>query len=381
MPIDLTTEFPLEETLVYLNHAAVSPWPQRTADAIYRFTQQNLKRGATDYLAWIKIENGLRRQLRQLINAKSSDEIALLKNTSEALSIVAYGLEWQTGDNVVSSDQEFPSNRIVWQSLEAQGVEFRQANLASANSPEAALIAQCDANTRLLTISSVQYASGLKIDLKTLGAFCHENNILFCVDAIQSLGAQPFDVQDIQADFVMADGHKWMLGPEGLALFYCRKAHLETLQLKQYGWHMVEALGDYNRQQWQAAKSARRFECGSPNMLAIHALHASLSLLLEVGLKEVELMLAERVNHLIKKIKQHPQLELLSPETHHQRAGIVTFKHKTIVPEALYQTLMDNSVICAARGGGVRFSPHFYTPLEKIDEAFTRINGVIKGLE
>ena len=188
-------------------------------------------------------------------------------------------------------------------------------------------------------------------------------------------------MQDIQADFVMADGHKWMLGPEGLALFYCRKAHLETLQLKQYGWHMVEALGDYNRQQWQAAKSARRFECGSPNMLAIHALHASLSLLLEVGLKEVELMLAERVNHLIKKIKQHPQLELLSPETHHQRAGIVTFKHKTIVPEALYQTLMDNSVICAARGGGVRFSPHFYTPLEKIDEAFTRINGVIKGLE
>ena len=378
MSYDLTAEFPLEEQLVYLNHAAVAPWPQRTARAVHQFTEQNLTRGASDYLEWIKVESQLRHQLQQLINAKSYNEIALLKNTSEALSIVAYGLEWQAGDNVVSSNQEFPSNRIVWESLKEQGVELRQADLNTHCSPEAALVAQCDKNTRLLTISSVQYASGLKVNLEILGKFCRENNILFCVDAIQSLGAQSFDVQAIQADFVMADGHKWMLGPEGLALFYCRKEHLNTLQLRQFGWHMVEAVGDYNRQEWQPAKSARRFECGSPNMLAIHALHASLSLLLEIGLDNIENMLAKRIDYLIEKINQHPQLELLSPSLQARHAGIVTFKHNQIGADVLYQTLMKDNVICAARGGGLRFSPHCYTPLEKIDEAFIRLDYAIQ---
>ncbi len=380
MPHDIAIEFPLEDNLVYLNHAAVAPWPQRTADAIQNFTQQNLTRGATDYLKWLKVENRLRIQLRQLINAKSSDEIALLKNTSEALSIVAYGLEWKHGDNIVSSDQEFPSNRIVWQSLQNQGVDFLMADLNSQSSPEEALMALCNEHTKLLTISSVQYASGLKLNLKKLGQFCREKHILFCVDAIQSIGAQSFDVQEIQADFVMADGHKWMMGPEGLALFYCRKELINTLKLNQFGWHMVEAVGDYNRNEWQPVTTARRFECGSPNMLAIHALHASLSLLLECEIPTVEILIEERISYLIDKVKQHPQLILLSTEKREQRAGIVTFKHTELDSETLYKALMDISVICAARGGGIRFSPHFYTPLERIDEAFNRLNVCIEAL-
>src|SRR5690606_28411898 len=116
---------------------------------------------------------------------------------------------------------------------------------------------------------------GLRLDLDRLGAACREAGILFCVDAIQSIGAGPFDVQAIQADFVMADGHKWMLGPEGLALFYCRRERLETLRLHQYGWHMVAAVGDFERQDWAPSPTATRFECGSPNLLCAHALHAS----------------------------------------------------------------------------------------------------------
>ncbi len=378
--LDLTKEFPLQEQLVYLNHAAVAPWPKRACDAINDFTKQNLTRGATDYPNWIKTENRLRIQLRQLINAKSSDEIALVKNTSEALSLVAYGLEWKNGDNIVSSNQEFPSNRIVWESLAEQGVEFRQADLASSESPEEALMALCNENTRLLTISSVQYASGLKIDLHKLGNFCRNNNILFCVDAIQSLGAQQFDVQAIQADFVMADGHKWMLGPEGLGLFYCRKEHLESLKLSQYGWHMIEAMGDYNRTDWSPAKTARRFECGSPNMLAIHALYGSLSLLLELGMKRVEEMLNQRVDYLLQLIYQHPELEVISATDQFRRAGIVTFRHNTIESAALHAALMQVNVICAARGGGVRFSPHFYTPTNKLDEAMTQLQQCINKL-
>ncbi|MGZ8928743.1 MAG: aminotransferase class V-fold PLP-dependent enzyme, partial [Methylobacter sp.] len=205
-------EFPLADKLIYLNHAAVGVWPKRTCTAVKRFAEENMRYGARNYPAWLHKEMELRRQFQALINAPSPDDIALVKNTSEALSFVAYGLDWRAGDNVVSSNEEFPSNRLPWQSLADRGVEFRQADLAAAGSPEDALFALVDRRTRLLTISSIQFASGLRLDLDKIGAFCKQRNILFCVDAIQSLGAVQFDVQACGADFVMADGHKWMLG-------------------------------------------------------------------------------------------------------------------------------------------------------------------------
>ncbi|MGR8942282.1 MAG: aminotransferase class V-fold PLP-dependent enzyme, partial [Gammaproteobacteria bacterium] len=212
-------EFPLAEDLIYFNHAAVAPWPARTRRAVAEFAEQNCRYGAAFYPDWLKKEGLLREQLQALINAPSADDIALVKNTSEALSFVAYGLEWRAGDNIVSSNEEFPSNRLPWESLAAQGVELRQADLYSAASPEEALFAAVDRNTRLLTISSIQFATGLRLDIERIGAFCKQRGILFCVDAIQSIGAVRFDVQACQADFVMADGHKWMFGPEGLGVF------------------------------------------------------------------------------------------------------------------------------------------------------------------
>jgi len=151
--------------------------------------------------------------LAALIGAPSPADIALVKNTSEGLSIVAYGIDWRPGDNVLGIAQEFPSNRMVWESLSDQGVAYRRLDLYASSRPEADLMALCDERTRLLALSSVQYARGLKLDLERLGDFCRERDILFCVDAIQSLGVVPFDLQRIRADFVVADGHKWLLGP------------------------------------------------------------------------------------------------------------------------------------------------------------------------
>ena len=217
-------EFPLRDDVHYLNHAAVSPWPRRTADAVCRFARENAEQGSLEYATWLRVESDLREQLRRLLNASSADDIALLKNTSEALSVVAHGVDWRDGDNVVISDQEFPSNRIVWESLAGHGVRVREVDLAAGPDPEQALIGACDQRTRLLAISSVQYGTGLRTDLERLGQRCREREILFCVDAIQSLGTLPMDVKRNHADFVMADGHKWMLGPEGLAVFYCATA-------------------------------------------------------------------------------------------------------------------------------------------------------------
>lgn len=364
----LKKEFPLQEDLIYLNHAAVSPWPKRTSDAVKAFAEENTYYGAQNYPKWLGVEKKLRRQLKTLVNAPSTDDIALLKNTSEALSVVASGLNWAKGDNIVSSNEEFPSNRLPWLAQAKHGVEFKEIDLYEAETPEASLIQACDEKTRLLTISSVEYGTGKRIDLEKLGQFCSENNILFCVDAIQSLGALPFDVQKINADFVMADAHKWLLGPEGIALFYCKQEVRDLLELHQFGWHMVKNVGNYAEKDWQIADSAQRFECGSPNMLGIHALSASLSLIEEVGIDVISNNIINNISYIIDNIKNIGCLSFISPMEKPQYAGIVTFDIKGKNMTDIYTKLMKNKVICANRAGGIRFSPHFYTSREKIDK-------------
>ena len=364
-------EFPLTDELIYLNHAAVAPWPKRTKDEVIRFAEQNARFGSHYYLDWLKKETELRRQLQILINAPSADDVALVKNTSEALSFVAYGLPWQAGDNIVSSNEEFPSNRLPWQSLADKGVEFREADLDKASSPEEALFALVDDHTRLLTISSIQFASGRRMALDRIGEFCRRRGILFCIDAIQSLGAVQFDVQAYKADFVMADGHKWMLGPEGLGVFYTTPEARDRLKLTQYGWHMMKDTHNYENKPWEIHQTARRFECGSPNMLGIHALSASLSLLLEIGMETIESSVIERGDYLKAAIERNASLMLVSERHGTLKSGIVIFKHRSVPNEKLYKHLQQSGVVCALRGGGIRFSPHFYNSFQEIDDALT----------
>ncbi|WP_150806435.1 aminotransferase class V-fold PLP-dependent enzyme [Pseudomonas fluorescens] len=360
-------EFVQAPGLRYLNHAAVAPWPNRASEAVARFAQENVLLGARDYSDWMALEQRLRERLMRLLNAPSTDDVALVKNTSEALSFVAFGLEWQSGDQIVISDEEFPSNRIVWEALAPQGVEVLQVSLKG-DDPEGALLSACGPRTRLMSVSAVQFASGLRLDLQRLGAGCKEQNVLFCIDAIQQLGAQPFDVRAYQCDFAMADGHKWLLGPEGLGVFYCRAELREQLKLHEFGWHMLEHMGDYNRTEWEPAKSARRFECGSPNMLGAMALEASLSLLEEVGMEKVAALIAERVQWLQDGLNAIPGVQLHSPLNPARRGGIFSFSIDGIDNQQVYEHLKQQQVVCIQRGPGIRFSPHFYTEKRVIDE-------------
>lgn len=371
-PEILLAEFPQPADLVYLNHAAVSPWPARSAEAVKQFVDENVSMGATHYKKWLNTERTLRQQIKDLVNAPSVDDIALLKNTSEALSVVACGIDWQAGDNVVSSNEEFPSNRVPWQAQQANGVDFRPVDISN-NEPEQALIEACDGQTRVLTISSVQYSSGIRLDLAVLGEFCRKNNILFCVDAIQSIGAHKIDVQEIHADFVMADAHKWMLGPEGIALFYCKAERREQLALHQFGWHMLENAGDFDATSMQPTSTAQRFECGSLNMLGIHALSASLSLIEEIGIEQIERIIFNNISYLIDKLNNIDGISILTPVQQRHHAGIVTFSLDSIDSVELHRMLMNNNVICAQRGAGIRFSPHFYISTEKLDKAIEQV--------
>jgi len=366
----IQSQFTQAEDLCYLNHAAVSPWPKITEQAVTEFAHENRIYGATQYPKWMGVEQQLRQHLATLINASSCTEIALAKSTSEALSIIAYGLTWEAGDEIIISDQEFPSNRIVWESLSEYGVKLRIADISTGD-PVTAFEQCINAKTKLISVSSVQYASGLQIDLLSLSKLCRRNNILFCIDAIQSLGAIPFDQTKIQADFIVADGHKWMMAAEGLALMYIKQSVQDRLKLYQFGWHMIKDKGQYDKLDWEPANDATRFECGSPNMLGIHALHASIGLILEIGVPTIHQELNKTIDYLIKKLQEIEQLTFISAIDPDTRSGIVNFTIPDIDLSTLQNKLMKRGVICAYRGGGIRFSPHFYTPENSIDRAIT----------
>lgn len=362
----VSSEFALDPGLIYLNHAGVAPWPVRARAAVAAFAAENVSHGAARYPEWLAVESRLRGQLATLIGAASADDIALLKNTSEGISLVAAGLDWHRGDNVVTSDQEFPSNQLPWEALAARGVETRAVPLGVAD-PEAALLARLDRRTRVLAISAVQFSDGLRLDLARLGAACRANGTLFVVDAIQQIGALRFDVATAQADVVIADGHKWMCGPEGVALFWVRPEMREQIALTQFGWHMRADATNYASRQWKPAASARRFECGSPNMLGIHALSASLEMLADMA--AVEQAVLGNAAHLARHWASLPGWTLVSRREPRFCSGIVTAKHAGGQHGRIFAGLRDAGVVCAERGGGIRLSPHFHNTPQQLDRA------------
>jgi cysteine desulfurase/selenocysteine lyase len=350
----------LEQDAPYLNHAAVGPWPRITAEAVQTFADENMRHGSANYFKWLERERELREMLARLTGAPSADDIALLKNTTECISAVAWGLDWQPGDNVVLPAGEFPSNRLPWLAQSARGVTAREVDIRATDDAEAALIDAMDADTRLLTVSSVQWADGLRLDLERLGAACRARGVLFFVDAIQQLGALPIDVEACQADFLAADAHKWLLAPEGIAVFFCRANVRPKLQLLQQGWHMVDRSWDFDRTEWPVSDTAVRFEAGSPNTTGQAALHASAGLLLEFGMERIGAAVLENTDRLMTELVRIDGIRLNSRTAPARRSGIVNFRHESIDPGTLYQGLKERGISCALREGGVRVSPHFY---------------------
>ncbi|HEX8617453.1 MAG TPA: aminotransferase class V-fold PLP-dependent enzyme, partial [Thermoanaerobaculia bacterium] len=230
--------FPVTRNLLYFNHAAVGPLSTRACEAMERHARDQRDFGALHWKEWYAEIDRLRESAARLIGAQA-DEIAILKNTSEGLSFVAGGLRWAAGDNVVTSALEFPSNWTPWKRLEAKGVECRVAPLPTVERIAPLL----DARTKIVSVSSVAFHNGFTADLEALGALCAERNVLFCVDAIQSVGVLPIDVRKAKIDFLSADGHKWMCGPEGSAIFYVAAERRELLEVLESGWTNVQRGG------------------------------------------------------------------------------------------------------------------------------------------
>ena len=352
-------EFPVTKSYIYMNHAGVAPISSRVRDAMMGFVEDATVNGAVNVEAWVETAEMCRSVAAQLINADST-EIAFMKNTTQGILIAANGIDWREGDNVVTTAVEFPANVYPWWSLkERYGVETRMAPEREGRIHLDDIVAAIDERTRVVTISHVEFASGYRNDIKTLGKICRERDIWFVVDAIQSLGAIEVDVKSSYVDILAADGHKWLLAPEGAAIFYCADEKRERLINTNVGWSSVVNPRDFLNYDLTQKPDATRFEEGSYNSVGLYGLNAAIELLLEVGVSTIETHILQLTIALIEGLESKGY-RVITPKADSERAGIVIFESDQHTPTELYELLQEQKIITAERGSGLRVSPHFY---------------------
>jgi selenocysteine lyase/cysteine desulfurase len=353
--------FPVTENLIYLNHAAVAPLPKPAVEAMKWLAEDGLTYGSLHYDRWLDAYDGLRRAAARLVNG-APEEIALMKNTSEGIATVAMGLDWRAGDRIVAFKEEFPANQYPWQRLESKGVRVEWLSVSDSLDR----IDEAARGARLISISFVQYVTGFRANLNALGEIAKRRGAIFFVDAIQGLGAFPLDVRAAKIDALAADGHKWMLGPEGCGILYISRELQEQVAPVEFGWTNVASYNDYGSRDMTLRADAGRYECGTLNTIGCFGLRASIEFLLEVGIEKI----AGAVRALADRIDtgaREKGYEVASQRTAESGAGIVSLKKAGVDPAAMVAKLRENRVIAAARAGWVRMSPHFYITGDEID--------------
>ena len=359
-------EFPVTETYIYMNHAGVAPLSRRVQDAMTDFIADATLNGAVNSDQWAETAEVCRRAAAQLINADTT-EIAFMKNTTQGILIAANGIDWREGDNVVTTAVEFPANIYPWWSLkERYGVQTRMVPERDGCIHLEDIASAIDAGTRALTISHVEFASGFRNDIQALGDLCREHNIWFIVDAIQSLGAIEVDVKSCNVDILAADGHKWLLAPEGAAIFYCTDEKREHLINTNIGWSSVVNPRDFLDYDLTQKPDATRFEEGSYNSVGLYGLKAAIDLLLDIGIPTIEGRVLELTKLLIDGLEAKGY-RVNTPKKDSDRAGIVIFESERHTPTEIYEKLHAENIITAERGSGVRVSPHFYNTASEIE--------------
>ena len=352
--VQYTEQFPVRQRLVYLNHAAVSPLCRPAAEAMQWLAADAMEYGSLHYAQWLETYERLRVAAARLMGAHRN-EIALVKNTSEGIATVATGLKWRPGDKIVAFREEFPANFYPWKRLEETGARVEWLSYLD----PLERIDQACRGARLLAISFVQYLSGHRADLEAIGEICHRHGCIFLVDAIQGLGAFPVDVRRAHIDALAADGHKWLLGPEGCGILFVSEKLQEQVEPVEFGWTNVAGYADYASRDMTLRPDAGRYECGTLNTIGCYGLRASIELLLEVGVAAVS-SAVQRLGDLVAEGVRARGYELLGNRSAENGAGIVSFRKAGLEAAEIVNRLRTAGVTAAPRQGWVRVSPHFY---------------------
>jgi len=364
--------FPICRDKIFLAHAAVTALPRGVADAVCDYTRQS-SQNHQEFGDVLRDVKRARQTCAQLLGAHA-DEIALLGPTSLGLSLFANGLDWQPGDEVVCYHGDYPANVYPWLELRRRGVTVRYLEPAAPGEITPDLVARAlTPRTKLVALASAHFFTGYRIDVEAIGALLHARGVLFSLDAIQTLGAFPLDVEKAHVDFLSADAHKWMLGPLAIGIVYVRRAHFERLRPTLLGAWNVVAPNFQAQDDIVFVPTAQRYEPGVLNIAGILGMKAALDFLLATGMDAVAARLLELKAHLVR------QLDALGFTIHGPRDGAnasstTTFHHATASSATLFAALEKAHIVASLRHDRegrdyLRFSPHFYNTEAELDRA------------
>jgi cysteine desulfurase / selenocysteine lyase len=356
--------FPVTEQYTYLNHAACTPLPRPGVEALARHWEAQSTSGTLSEPETYVVTEVAREKMARLIGAEAS-EIGWVPNTSIGVALVANGLSWREGDNVVTVQGEFPANIYPWLGLKRLGVETRLVPMRDNRVLVDDIAAAMDSRTRVVSISFVEFATGFRNDLAALGQLCHERGALLNVDAIQGLGALQLDAHRMGIHFLEAGVHKWLMGPHGLGVFYARRDVLEELYPITANWYSVVNPHDHQTYGQPWIDAASRVEGSTRNNSALVAFNAVLSMIHEVGPAHIEERVLQLSGRLIDGLLSRGYT-VVSSTAPNERSGVVCFKAKGD-PEEILARAEAEKIVVAVRVGIVRVSPHFYNIEEEID--------------
>lgn len=356
--------FPVTQTgTIYLNHAATAPLSTRVTAAMGKYLQERSQASIDNFGAVHRTVEETRGFAGRLLNA-AAERIAFFDNTSNALNLLAAGLKWHPGDRILLNDLEFPANVYPFLNLKRQGVEIDFVENRGGRVQLEDIEHKLTPRTRLLSISHVQFLSGFRADLEVIGEMCRRKSVLFCVDAIQSAGVMPVDVEKMHVDFLAAGGQKWLMAPHGTGFAFVSVETQEKLNQAYLGWtSMRNFFGHFTDYAIDLAPTARRYENGTMNHAGITGMHESLATLLEVGIEAIEEHVLDLGDRLTGELTRFG-MEIYADGRREERSGITSVKVSN--PEAVLAELAGQKVEAAVRQGWVRVSPHFYNTEDEI---------------
>ncbi len=359
-------EFPITERYAFLSHAAVSAPSRRVSDAVHAMLERVQHDHIMNYYMDMMhpMTEHLKQRIATLINARSADEIAFMQNTAMGLNTVAASLPFTPGDNVLVLDGDYPSNIYPWLNQAHRGVLTKFVPQRNGGLDVDLLEQRIDRRTRVIALSTVMFATGFRNDIARVGQLCHERGIIFVVDAIQSLGALPMDVQANHIDFLAAGSQKWLMSLGGCGFLYVRQERLDELVPGAYvGTASVVDPMNYLDYNFTLQPTAERFHLGTPNWVGMVALSAAIELLQEVGIERISQQILSLTDAAINDLSERGYPLAASTASEH-RSGIVVAE----VPDAMTvcKRINEAGVIVTPRGKGVRIAPHFYNTTDEV---------------
>lgn len=363
----------LENGIIYFNHASTGSFSSLVTHRLTELLKEKSGSNIDDYSSFLKVMEETKDLLAKLINC-NVDRIAFVDNTSNGINIIAQSIEWKKGDRILLNDVEFPANVYPFLNLKRFGVEIDFVKSLNGIVTAEQIIDSVKPETRLISVSFVQFLSGYKIDLDKIGNYCRANNIIFCVDGIQGIGAVKIDVQKSKIDFLSCGTQKWLLGMQGLAFIYIDENLQRKISPANIGWLSVKDAWNLLDYKMDLKTSANVFQGGTLNSFGIYAFNTSLKLFNDFGFKNVENQVLSNTKYFLEKLRGLELNPLLSDCDVDNLAGIITFKPDN--PEKVFEELTKRKIICSLREGLIRFSPHFYNTHQEIDTVVNELQKI-----